>query len=336
MHPAIRSAPGRTREAAFPDRPAVLSVVVPVFNEAACLPYLQSRLIPALETLGIDFEAVFVDDGSTDGSGEWLDRWADADPRIAVLHFSRNFGHQPAVAAGLDHAAGDAVVVLDADLQDPPEAIAALVERWREGFDVVYAVRTRRKESLLKRAGYSAFYRLLRRNSRWDIPLDSGDFCLMDRRVVDAVNALPETDRFIRGLRSFVGFRQCGVPYEREERRAGRSKYPFSKLVDLALGGFVNAGEVPIRWLAMGVVVFACVSAGYAAAVAIRAAALGEFPSAGMVLVGVVLAVSSVQFGLLGLMAAYILKIFAEVKRRPSYILRGVRRGSGIANSRAA
>jgi len=336
MHPAIRSGPGRTRDATSPRRIAVLSVVVPVYNEAACLPHLQSRLIPALDSLGIEWELLFVDDGSTDGSGEWLDRWAETDSRIAVLHLSRNFGHQPAVAAGLEHAAGQAVVVLDADLQDPPEVIASLIERWREGFDVVYAIRTRRKESLFKRAGYFAFYRLLRKNSRWNIPLDSGDFCLMDRRAVDAINALPETDRFIRGLRSFVGFRQTGVEYEREERRAGRTKYPLSKLIDLALNGFVNAGEFPIRWLILGVLVFAAVSAAFGTAVVIRAAVLGERPSGWVIVLAVGLALASVQFAALGMLAAYILKIFAEVKRRPSYILREVRRRSEFADSRAA
>jgi glycosyltransferase involved in cell wall biosynthesis len=336
MHPAIRSAPGRTRDSLSPRSTAVLSVVVPVYNEAACLPYLQTRLIPALDALGIECELLFVNDGSTVGSGEWLDHWAASDSRVTILHLSRNFGHQPAVAAGLEHCHGEAVVVLDADLQDPPEVIAALIERWREGFDVVYAVRTRRKESLFKRAGYFAFYRLLRKNSRWNIPLDSGDFCLMDRRVVDAMNTLPETDRFIRGLRSFVGFRQSGVPYEREERRAGQTKYPLSKLVDLALNGFVNAGEFPIRWLAVGVLVFAAMSAAFGIAVGVRAAVLGEVPSGWVVILAVVLAVSSAQFAVLGLMAAYILKIFAEVKRRPSYILREVRRSEDFANSRAA
>ena len=179
---------------------------------------------------GCRYELVFVDDGSCDATPRLLDEIQAGDSRVSVIHLSRNFGHQAAVTAGLDHARGRAVVVMDGDLQDPPEVIPRLVERWSEGLDVVYAVRRNRKEGPAKRLGYFAFYRLLNAISDLRIPLDSGDFCLMDRKVVDAINALPERARFVRGLRTFVGFRQSGVEYDREARGAGRPKYTFRAL----------------------------------------------------------------------------------------------------------
>ncbi len=336
MQSAIRSAPERPRGFVPESDAAVLSVVVPVFNECDCLPQLYERLLAATDSLGIEYEIVFVNDGSADGSEEILNRWAEANPRITVLHFSRNFGHQPAVAAGLEYATGSAVVVLDGDLQDPPEVIASLLERWREGCDVVYAVRTRRKESLFKRAGYFAFYRLLRLGSTWEIPLDSGDFCLMDRRALDAMLHLPEKDRFIRGLRAFVGFRQIGVPYERAERGAGQTKYSISKLVSLAIDGFVSTGEIPIRWILGGVLVSFLAAIAFSIALGIRWAAVGLEPEGWMIVLAVVLGLFSVQVAAFGMLGTYVLKIFAEVKRRPSYILREVRKCGRSSISRAA
>jgi dolichol-phosphate mannosyltransferase len=312
-----------------PDSPAstvAVSVVVPVFNERECLPDLYARLTKSLSELGVEYEILFVNDGSTDGSEELLNDLAVTDERLAVLHFSRNFGHQPAVGAGLDRATGDAVVVLDGDLQDPPEIIGQLLERWREGFDVVYAVRTKRKESLLRRAGYHVFYRLLRGTSQVDIPLDSGDFCLMDRRALDAMNKLPEKDRFIRGLRSFIGFKQVGVPYERAERQAGRTKYSLIKLTELAITGLVNTGQIPIRAFVGSL--FALVLAAFTISVSLGTqwVVAGEPPSGWLIVLAVVLFLFTLQFAAMGFMGLYILKMFAEVKRRPSYILREVRR----------
>ena len=325
MPPAIRSA---TMELHTPDSPAstvAVSVVVPVFNERECLPALYSRLTNALAELGVEYEILFVNDGSTDGSEELLNAWSEIDERLTVLHFSRNFGHQPAVGAGLDRATGDTVVVLDGDLQDPPEVIGQLLERWREGYDVVYAVRTKRKESWLRRAGYHAFYRLLRGTSRLDIPLDSGDFCLMDRRALDAMNRLPERDRFVRGLRSFIGFKQVGVTYERAERQAGQSKYSLVKLTELAITGLVNTGEIPIR--AVAGPLFALTAAAFALPLGLGArwAATGEPPSGWLIVLAAVLLLSALQLAAIGFMGLYILKMFAEVKRRPPYILRDVR-----------
>ncbi len=198
-----------------------ISVVVPLFNEEENVRALHDRLDAALRGAGASFEIVFVNDGSRDATARLIDEIHDGDSNVVVVHLSRNFGHQPAVSAGLDHARGRAVVVMDGDLQDPPEVIPQFIDRWREGNDVVYAVRRHRKEGPLKRLGYFAFYRVLNAISDLEIPLDSGDFCLMDRRVVDALRGLPERMRFVRGLRTFVGFRQVGLAYERAARRRG-------------------------------------------------------------------------------------------------------------------
>ena len=201
--------------------PPVLSVVVPLFNEELNVNQLYRRLVSSLSPLGVSYELVFVDDGSRDATPRMLDEMQVRDPNVTVIHLSRNFGHQPAVSAGLDHALGQAVIVMDGDLQDPPEVLPQFMSRWREGFEVVYAIRRNRKEGWLKQFCYFAFYRIMNAISDLDIPLDSGDFCLMDRRVVDTMKSLPERTRFVRGLRTFVGFRQVGLPYERAEREAG-------------------------------------------------------------------------------------------------------------------
>lgn len=298
-----------------PDAPTV-SAVVPLFDERDNLPDLYRRLTHSLAGLGVEYELVFVDDGGTDGTGALLDVLAETDDRVRVLHLSRNFGHQAALTAGLDHARGNAVVVLDGDLQDPPEVIPDLIEKWREGFDVVYAVRTKRKEGVAKRLGYFAFYRLLRGVSDLPIPLDAGDFCLLDRRALDVLNALPERDRFVRGLRSFVGFRQVGVLYERDARHAGTAKYTFRKLVGLAVTGLIDFSSFPVRvlsWIAGGVLL-----AGAGTAVAI---ATGTLTGGWAVVLAVVLFLSGLQIGGLALLGVYLVKILSEVKRRPSYIL---------------
>ena len=298
-----------------PDAPTV-SAVVPLFDERENLPALYCRLTETLAGLGVEYELVLVNDGSTDGTATLLDTLAESDDRVRVLHLSRNFGHQAALSAGLDHARGEAVVALDGDLQDPPEVIPDLLEKWREGFDVVYAVRTKRKEGLVKRLGYYAFYRLLRGVSDLPIPLDAGDFCLLDRRALDALNQLPERDRFVRGLRSFVGFRQVGVAYERDARFAGTAKYTFRKLVGLAVNGLMNFSSFPVRamgWLA-GLLVVA--SAGTAVAIA-----TGVLTGGWAVLLAVAFLLSGLQIGCVSVLGLYLVKILSEVKRRPSYIL---------------
>src|SRR5438094_6357938 len=228
-------------------RPTI-SVVLPVYNERENLDALVDRLIPALrKTIGESFEVLFIDDGSRDGSGDLLDALHARDRRLKVVHFSRNFGHQAALQAGLDEATGDAVVLMDADLQDPPEVLGRLVEHWRQGYEVVYAIRRRRKEGLVKRAAYAVFYRTLKAVAEIDVPLDAGDFCLLDRRVVDTLATLPERNRRLRGLRRWVGFRQVGVEYERDARHAGETKYTLRRLLRLALSGYVGFSAMPLR-----------------------------------------------------------------------------------------
>jgi dolichol-phosphate mannosyltransferase len=306
---------------AAPPPPAVtLSAVAPLFDEQDTLPELYRRLTDTLAALGVEYELVFVNDGSRDRTPHLLAHLAALDPRVVPVHLSRNFGHQAAVTAGLEHARGDAVVVLDGDLQDPPEVIPALVERWREGFDVAFAVRAKRKEGPVKRLGYFAFYRLWRAVADLDLPLDAGDFCLMDRKAVDALNRLPERGRFVRGLRTFVGFRQVGVSYERDARYAGVPKYTLRKLAGLAVDGVVNFSTLPVRavgWLAAGLTLL---GTGLLAGCG-GAAAAGTPPAGWVVTLAVVVFLSGLQTGCVGVIGLYVLKIFTEVKRRPSYIL---------------
>jgi glycosyltransferase involved in cell wall biosynthesis len=314
-------------------RPAdpLLSVVLPIFDEAAVLPEMARRLAMALDAIATRWEVICVDDGSRDASLDELRRLHAGDPRFRVVSFARNFGHQVAVSAGLAHARGDAVAVLDADLQDPPEVLALFLARWREGYDVVYGVREKRKEGVWKRTAYHLFYLLLRRLVDFPIPLDSGDFSLMDRRVVDAINELPERARFVRGLRAWVGFPQIAVAYERHARAAGRTKYPLPKLLKLAFDGIVNFSNRPLSLIA---------SAGFLTAIG---AFLGlvffllhrfigfkifgyspqDVPGFTSVILSV-LFIGGLQLTALGLIGEYIGRIFIEVKRRPLYVTKEV------------
>jgi polyisoprenyl-phosphate glycosyltransferase len=300
---------------------AAISVVVPLFNEEENLASLWERLQTALELTNLGYEVVLVDDGSRDATPALLDALHHEHPQAVVVRLSRNFGHQAAVCAGLEHARGRAVVVMDGDLQDPPELIPELVGRWREGHDVVYAVRRRRSEGPFKRLAYRAFYRILGLISELEIPLDSGDFCLMDRRVVDTLNRLPEKCRFVRGLRSFLGFRQIGLAYDRPARAAGRPKYTFRKLSGLAIDGLVSFSGYPLRMVTyMGLVTVA-------AALALTVWVLNDAvrhqtaPQGWASTLVVVLFMGAVQLLSLGIIGEYIRLIFLETKNRPTYIV---------------
>jgi hypothetical protein len=316
-----------TRES--PDRAAAsevqLSVVVPVFNEAEVLAETHRRLTTTLARLGEPYEILYVDDGSTDGSPQVLAAIADGDPAVGVLSLSRNFGHQPAITAGLEHARGQAIVVIDADLQDPPELIPDLVAEWRRGYAVVHARRTaRRGESVVKRLSAAAFYRLLGRLSDAPVAVDSGDFRLIDARVRNVLAAMPERRRYVRGMVSWAGFRQTSVPFVREARAAGRSKYGLGRMLALAADGITASTERPLSWIGYlgGVLLGAAGAAAPALAVAAAAGArLSPWlwaAVAAALLEGTVLCA-------LGVMAAYVARIHAEVRGRPGYVLAELR-----------
>jgi dolichol-phosphate mannosyltransferase len=301
----------------------VASVVVPVFNERETLRALVGRLLPLLvELTDGAFELIFVDDGSSDGSSDILDGMHAEDGRVKVIHLSRNFGHQAALQAGIDAARGRAVVLMDADLQDRPEDLRAFFARWREGYDVVYAIRTNRKESRTKRTAYSLFYRTLRLISEVDMSVDAGDFSLIDRRVLDVLATFPERNRLLRGLRSWVGFRQVGVECARDARFAGSSKYTVGKLLTLALSGYVGFSVVPLRLATWSG--FAAAATGFAVMVWVFATKILDVPSprGWASTLAVILFIGGVQMLLLGVLGEYLGRIYDEVRRRPLYIVR--------------
>jgi polyisoprenyl-phosphate glycosyltransferase len=301
-----------------------ISVVVPLYNEEENIPELYRRLSAALSEACSDFELIFVNDGSTDATPVILSTLQGKDPRVVVIHLSRNFGHQPAISAGIDHARGRAVILMDGDLQDPPEVLPQFIQAWRNGHEVVYAIRTNRKEGLVKRACYAVFYRLLRSISDLDIPLDSGDFCLMDQTVVDVLRRLPERIRFVRGLRTFVGFRQIGVSYERAHRSGGKPKYTFRALLSLAVDGLISFSSYPLHlvtYLGLLAALAAVVVAFYVLYAVVFQL---ERPVGWASTVMVILFMGAVQLLSLGIMGQYIRRIFIETKGRPTYIVRTI------------
>ena len=298
-----------------------ISVVIPMLNEEANLPTLYNSLTRVLTSLGVSYELVMVDDGSTDGTYAEIIHLRDQDARVKYVRLARNFGHQAALTAGLAHAGGKAVIAIDADLQDPPEVICDLYARWQQGFDVVYAIRRHRKESIPKRFAYALFYRLLHRIAALDIPLDAGDFCLMDRRVVDQLNALPERNRFMRGLRTWVGFRHTGIEYERQARYAGRSQYGFWKLVRLAVDGLVSFSYVPLRVASAAGFVVSLGSLLVAVYYLILRLQGQRDPAGFAAIIVSVLFLGGIQLLTIGIMGEYIGRIFDEVKHRPSYVV---------------
>ena len=247
------------KPASSADSGPILSVVIPVYNEEESLHPLYRKLVEVLSQTGYSFEVLFVDDGSSDKSQIILEEIALNDPQVTVVQLARNFGQQVALSAGLEHSKGKGVICMDADMQDSPEAIHQLIQKWQEGYSVVYGRRIKRKENVLKRIAYSVFYRLLRLIANIRIPLDAGDFCLMDRQVVDSINAMPERNRFLRGIRSWVGFSQIGIPIERNARDSGQPKYTVNRLISLALDGLISFSVRPLRFITyFGLAVSAC------------------------------------------------------------------------------
>jgi len=299
-----------------------LSVAVPLHNEETVLPELLRRTTAVLDRLpGGPHQMLFVDDGSSDRTLEILEEAARADPRVAVISFSRNFGHQAAFTAALDYVTGDAVVLMDGDLQDPPESIPLFVERFQQGYDVVYATRASRKEGWWLKLCYFLFYRLQSMLSETRLPLDAGDFGLMSRRVVDHLRRMPERQRYLRGLRSWVGFRQVGLPVDRAERYSGDSKYSLLKLLRLASDGIFAFSTVPLRAATLLGALAIGVSGLYAVYSLYAKFFLSQTPMGFTALVYLITFLSGVLLFFLGIIGEYVGRIYEEIKARPVYIV---------------
>jgi glycosyltransferase involved in cell wall biosynthesis len=300
-----------------------VSVVVPVFNESEVLALFHGRLSRALDAVALPVEIVYINDGSTDGTGAVLQSLRSTDPRIAIIDFTRNFGKEAAMTAGLDHSRGDAVVVIDADLQDPPELIPQLVRCWKQGYDVVYARRTsRRGETVLKRSTSYLFYRIIQRLSRIRIPPDTGDFRLLSRRAVVSLGELREQHRFMKGLFAWIGYPQIAVEYQREPRRGGRTKWNYWGLWNFALEGITAFSTLPLKiamYLGLLIALMAFVSG---TVVIVRTLMYGDpvrgYPS----LMVVILFLGAAQLISLGLVGEYLARVADEVKRRPLYLVK--------------
>jgi polyisoprenyl-phosphate glycosyltransferase len=306
-----------------------VSVIIPCFNESEVVSSTHSELDRCLSaSQNFNFEFIYVDDGSSDGTSTILREIRKRDPRVRLIRFSRNFGHQAAVSAGIDHAFGDAVAIMDADLQDPPEVLLAMLEKWREGFEVVYGVRRKRKEGIFKRFCYRAFYLIWQRMADIHVPLDSGDFCVMDRQVAEVLRSLPENGRFLRGLRAWAGFRQYGHPYVRDARHAGEPKYSLVGLVRLAASGIFNFSDVPLRFISLaGLLTSAGAIIGAILLLLQRLFEIHIFGYAPQDMPGytsLFLALqffSGIQLLSLGIIGEYVARMYGEIKRRPVYVV---------------
>jgi polyisoprenyl-phosphate glycosyltransferase len=299
------------------------SLIIPIYNEEATIAELYRRLRAVMERLDADTELILVNDGSRDRSLDLMRELHEKDPRVCYLSFARNFGHQIAVTAGMNFVRGRVIVIMDADLQDPPELILQMIERWQEGFDVVYAQRTqRKKEGWFKRLTAYVFYRLLKSLADVDIPIDTGDFCLMDRRVVDVLNAMPERNRYVRGLRSWVGFRQTAIQFERDPRFAGDVKYTFRKSFALAISGLVSFSKVPLRLSTYLGLFAALVALIMAVLVLYWRIVYPSSPLTGLsAIIVAIFFLGAVQLLSIGILGEYIGRIYEEVKNRPLYTL---------------
>jgi polyisoprenyl-phosphate glycosyltransferase len=303
---------------------AYLSVIVPCFNEQEVISMSHARLKAALVAIeNIEHEIIYVDDGSIDQTASLIAGIAAQDPCVKVLQFSRNFGHQPAVTAGLDHASGDCAVIIDADLQDPPELIVDMMALWRQGFDVVYGQRTDRQgESAFKLATARAFYRGLNALSDTEIPLDTGDFRLIDRCVIDAIGDMPERDRFLRGMIAWAGFKQTALPYKRDARAAGESKYPFSKMVRFGVDAILSFSLTPLRvviGLGAWIVVAAVLAIAYAV---LNRLFTDQWVSGWTMLFIAIMFMGGVQLVVLGVIGEYVGRVYMATKARPLYLVK--------------
>ena len=300
-----------------------ISIIAPFLNEENNLPLLYERIAAVMKNRPEAWELILVDDGSTDGSPAWVRRKSAEDRRVRLIQLARDFGHQIAITAGLDHARHDAAIVMDADLQDPPEVIPALLDKWRAGNEVVYAVRTQRAgESFLKKFTAAMFYRLFARLTKINMPLDSGDFRLLDRKVIQALGAMREQHRFIRAMTCWTGFRQTAVPYERQSRHSGESKYEAIHLFRLAMDGIASFSGEPLRWFVkigflfafLGIVWLFCILLNWLLG-------LGYYPRGWVTLASLILLLGGIQLRAIGVVGQYISRIFEEPKKRPLYFV---------------
>jgi dolichol-phosphate mannosyltransferase len=315
------------------------SIVVPIYNEEESFPDLVGRLREVMGRLDGPAEVVLVDDGSRDASYQLMGAVNREDSRFKLVQLSRNFGHQVAITAGMDAASGQAVIVMDADLQDPPEVILEMAARWQEGYEVVYAVRERREgETLFKKTTATLFYSLLRRLADIEQPVDVGDFRLVDRKALDAFLRMRESNRYVRGMFSWIGFRQVAVPYTRVSRQAGRSKYPLRKMIGLASDGVVGFSTAPLRFAMMAGLLMAIASVGYGVvAIALKLAGLPYVPGYASLLVTITF-LSGVQLIVIGMVGQYVARIYDEARGRPLYLVRETRglAGGGDDDDRPA
>ncbi|MEN3185783.1 MAG: glycosyltransferase family 2 protein [Atribacterota bacterium] len=313
-----------------------VSIVIPVFDEEDVLSETYRRLTTVMEKIGQSYELIFVNDGSQDGSRVILEELARKDQRVRVIHFSRNFGHQAAITAGMDYARGRAVIVIDADLQDPPEVIPEMLTKWREGYEVVYGKRIKREgETFFKRFTALLFYRLLQKMTNVDIPLDTGDFRLLDRKVVEVMRLLREKNRFVRGLVSWIGFRQVALPYVREKRFAGETKYPLRKMLKLAWDGMTSFSDKPLKIASYVGFLLSLVSFVYLLVIIISKL-LGKSTVPGWASLAVInLFFSGIILVILGVMGEYIGRIYDEAKGRPLYIVEKITGESSTKDERS-
>lgn len=308
----------------------LISFVLPVFNEREVLPAFHSRLSEVLSPLQerYRFELIAVDDGSTDGSVQWLQQLSESDERIVVLGLSRNFGQQAAITAGLDHARGDAVVIMDSDLQDPPEVAVELIRKWEAGnVDVVYATRLTRHENYLKRVSANAFYRLFSALSEIPVPRNTGDFRLLDRRVVDAIGCMREKNRYMRGLSAYAGFRQTSVVFDRPNRAAGTTKYSLARMLRLAFDAIFSFSTAPLKaiiWLGLFTCMISALGIGYA--IFMKFAFPDITVSGWTLMIITILFIGGVQMLSIGVIGTYVGKIYTEVQDRPIYIVADAKR----------
>ncbi len=299
------------------------SIVVPVYNEEEVIHETYRRLTEVMRSTKEAYELLFVNDGSRDRTAEIIKEYSEQDPAVVLLDFARNFGHQIAITAGMDYARGEAVVVIDADLQDPPELILEMIEKWKQGFDVVYAKRTKRKgETYFKKQTAAMFYRFLRAMTDIDIPLDTGDFRLLDRKVCNQMNSIQEKNRFVRGLVSWVGFKQIAVEYERDERLAGESKYPLKKMLKLSMDGITSFSYKPLKLASYAGVTLSGIGFIYLLVVMYLKLFTDSTITGWSSLIVIQLFFSGIILIILGMIGEYIGRIYDETKNRPLYIVR--------------